>query len=69
LAAMIDGYEYFGLGYSWGGYESLVMAAYPTRTINPWTGGQLVRFSIGLEDVNDLIADLNAGFMRLQGGQ
>jgi cystathionine beta-lyase len=65
LAAMIDGYEHFGLGYSWGGFESLVMTAYPTRTVNPWTGGQLVRFSIGLEDVNDLIADLDAGFARL----
>jgi cystathionine beta-lyase len=53
------------LGYSWGGFESLVMTAYPTRTVNPWTGGQLVRFSIGLEDVNDLIADLDAGFARL----
>jgi cystathionine beta-lyase len=65
LAAMIDGYEYFGLGFSWGGFESLVMAANPTRTAVPWAGGQLVRFSIGLEDVNDLLADLEAGFARL----
>jgi len=66
LAAMIDGYEYFGLGYSWGGFDSLVMAAYPTRTINPWRSGQLVRYSIGLEDVNDLIADLESGFVRMK---
>jgi cystathionine beta-lyase len=61
---MIDGYEYFGLGYSWGGFESLVMASYPTRTLAASYTRQLVRFSIGLEDVNDLLADLDAGFAR-----
>jgi cystathionine beta-lyase len=65
VAAFIDHLELFGLGYSWGGYESLVMAAYPTRTVKPWTGGQLVRLSIGLEDVRDLRADLEAGFGRM----
>ena len=64
LAAMIDGYEYFGLGYSWGGFESLVMASYPTRTLATAHTRKLVRFSIGLEDVNDLLADLEAGFAR-----
>jgi cystathionine beta-lyase len=68
LAAMIDGYEYFGLGYSWGGFESLVMLAHPTRTAVPWPGGPLVRLSIGLEDVNDLQADLELGFTRLRNG-
>jgi cystathionine beta-lyase len=67
LAAFIDHLQYFGLGYSWGGFESLVMASYPTRTVKPWQGGQLVRLSIGLEDVEDLIADLEAGFVRLNG--
>ena len=67
LAAMIDGYELFGLGYSWGGFESLVV---PTdlrhgRSVRPWTGGPLVRYNIGLEHPDDLIRDLAAGFTRL----
>lgn len=66
VAAFIDHLELFGLGYSWGGYESLIMAAYPTRTVKPWQGGQLVRLSIGLEDIADLRADLEAGFQRLR---
>ena len=66
LAAMIDGYLHFALGYSWGGFESLVMVGYPMRSACPWQGGQLVRFSIGLEDVNDLLADLDAGFDRMK---
>lgn len=65
LAAMIDGYQLFGLGYSWGGFESLVVPAHIVRTTKPWTGGQLLRYQIGLEDADDLIADLAAGFARL----
>jgi cystathionine beta-lyase len=66
---MIDGLELFGMGYSWGGYESLVIpfdcAKYRTATTwNP--GGPGLRFQIGLEDVEDLQADLDAGFARLQ---
>jgi cystathionine beta-lyase len=69
VAAMIDGLELFGMGYSWGGYESLVIpfdcAKYRTATTwNP--GGPGLRFQIGLEDVEDLQADLDAGFARLQ---
>lgn len=51
----------FGLGYSWGGFESLVMPARwsgVTRMVRPWAGGQLVRLHIGLEDVDQLWADL-----------
>ncbi len=66
LAAMIDGYQYFGLGYSWGGFESLVMASYPKRSVAPWQGGQLVRYSIGLEEVEDLMRDLVDGFERMK---
>ncbi|MEI7745050.1 MAG: cystathionine beta-lyase [Chloroflexota bacterium] len=54
---------HFGLGYSWGGYESLVMPARwsgVTRVERPWTGGQLVRLHIGLEPVDELWADLEA---------
>jgi cysteine-S-conjugate beta-lyase len=53
----------FGLGYSWGGFESLVMPGRWSginRAVRPWTGGQLVRVSIGLEPVDDLWADLEA---------
>lgn len=67
IAAMIDRYTYISLGYSWGGFESLVVPAYlkQGRTINPWTGGPLIRFNVGLEDPDDLIRDLEAGFQRL----
>jgi len=68
IAAMIDGYEFFGLGYSWGGFESLVVPADLRygRKVVPWTGGPLVRYSIGLEDADDLIRDLDAGFLRMK---
>ena len=67
LAAMLDHYAHFGLGYSWGGFESLVAPAYigNARSVNPWQGGPLVRYHIGLEDVDDLIRDLDIGFGRL----
>lgn len=69
LAAMLDGLELFGLGYSWGGFESLVIpfdcASY--RTATQWSpGGPALRFSIGLEDLEDLKDDLVAGFARLR---
>lgn len=70
LARMIDGYRLFGLGASWGGFESLVLHQKPEqfRTAVPWRGpGLLVRFHIGLEDPEDLMADLAAGFDRLNG--
>lgn len=60
-ARFIDALTHFGIGYSWGGYESLVVPADPAslRTAVPWTDPDpLVRLSIGLEDVADLIADL-----------
>ncbi|TVQ28976.1 MAG: cystathionine beta-lyase [Geminicoccaceae bacterium] len=66
LAAMLDGMELFGMGYSWGGYESLMIPAEPMRTAAPWhDAGPLLRLHIGLEDVGDLLADLEAGFARL----
>lgn len=68
VAAMVDHYELFRLGYSWGGYESLVMLSQIAniRSVKNWTGGPLVRFHVGLEDADDLIADLEAGFKRLK---
>ncbi|WP_237151706.1 cystathionine beta-lyase [Oryzibacter oryziterrae] len=68
VKAMLDGLSWFGLGYSWGGFESLAIVADPrkSRTATKWDEpGQLIRLHIGLEDVDDLIADLAAGFDRL----
>jgi cystathionine beta-lyase len=69
VAAMVDGLELFGIGASWGGFESLVTpfdcAAY--RTATPWKpAGPALRLHIGLEDLDDLKADLDAGFSRLR---
>jgi cystathionine beta-lyase len=59
-AAFIDALTLFGIGYSWGGFESLVVPANPPRNAVPWqSDGPLVRLSIGLEEPADLIADLN----------
>jgi cystathionine beta-lyase len=70
VAAMLDGLELFGMGFSWGGYESLVIPFDPTsyRTATQWKAeGPALRFHIGLEDVEDLKADLDEGFARLSG--
>ncbi len=68
LAALIDGLDCFALGYSWGGYESLVVPANlrGARSVRPWTGGPLIRLHIGLEEPSDLIADLERGFGRMK---
>ncbi len=69
VAAMLDGLKLFGMGYSWGGYESLVVPfdAESYRTATRWAPeGPALRFHIGLEDVGDLKADLEAGFDRLR---
>jgi cystathionine beta-lyase len=60
----IEALELFGIGYSWGGFESLVVPADPqrVRTATRWTAeGPLVRLQIGLEDPDDLIEDLASG--------
>jgi len=64
IAAFCEGRRHFGLGYSWGGYESLIFPAWidSLRSVKPWRGGPLIRLHIGLEDPADLIADLEAGF-------
>jgi len=69
VAAFLDGLELFGLGASWGGYESLAIPFDCTsyRTATRWApGGPTVRFSVGLEDMDDLKADLDRGFARLR---
>jgi len=63
-AALIDALDHFGIGYSWGGFESLAIPADPARirTAAPRDyAGPLVRLQIGLEDPDDLIADLAKG--------
>jgi cysteine-S-conjugate beta-lyase len=57
-AAFVDGLEHFGIGYSWGGYESLALPVDPVRTVSQAPAPNLVRLHIGLEDPDDLIADL-----------
>ena len=73
LAAMLDGMELFGMGYSWGGFESLILPAHPEhiRTATKWPRsdgpqGQLIRVHVGLEDPEDLIRDLAEGLGRLR---
>lgn len=58
---LVDGLKLFGLGYSWGGYESLALPINPVRSIPHSASGQMVRLHIGLEDADDLIEDLAAG--------
>jgi cysteine-S-conjugate beta-lyase len=65
IAAMLDGLELFGMGYSWGGYESLVTPL-DVRRRSSWHDDSLgLRFHIGLEHPDDLKADLAQGFDRL----
>ena len=68
IDAMLDGMRLFGMGWSWGGFESLMIPVYPerVRTASRWdVGGPSLRLYIGLEDPDDLIADLGDGFARL----
>jgi cysteine-S-conjugate beta-lyase len=67
LAAMVDGFELFGMGWSWGGYESLCLPIHPekTRTATAWDEpGPMLRIHTGLEGLDDLKADLAQGLER-----
>lgn len=67
VAAFMDGLKLFGMGFSWGGFESLIVTSHATRTACPRQSGEpLLRIHAGLEDADDLIADLAAGFERLK---
>lgn len=64
---LVDSLEHFGIGFSWGGFESLALPIDPERirTAVPWASpGKMVRLQIGLEDPADLIADLAQGLDR-----
>ena len=66
--AFVDGMRIFCRGYSWGGFESLLIPSLPERTVRPpREDGYLFRIGAGLEDAADLIADLDEGFGRLRG--
>jgi cystathionine beta-lyase len=69
IDAMLDGMRLFGMGWSWGGFESLIIPIYPerARTVSHWeAGGPSLRIYVGLEDPDDLIADLAEGLARLE---
>jgi cystathionine beta-lyase len=68
MARFVDALEGFELGYSWGGFQSLVAPVNPgraDRVVRRWEGGSLVRLSIGLEDPGDLFADLEQALAKL----
>ena len=71
LEAFMDHFELFTMAYSWGGFESLILCNQPEEiakirpNISRKLEGTLIRIHVGLEDVDDLIEDLNAGFKRL----
>ncbi|HYS44882.1 MAG TPA: cystathionine beta-lyase [Rhizomicrobium sp.] len=67
VAALIDELQHFGIGYSWGGFESLIVPAHIKRTARPFVAeGPVLRIHAGLEDTGDLIADLEQGLQRLK---
>lgn len=67
VEAMLDGMKLFSMGASWGGFESLILPTNPApiRTATVWNEGPTIRIHAGLEDTDDLIADLERGFERL----
>jgi cystathionine beta-lyase len=69
VSALIDSLALFGIGSSWGGFESLAIRAYPEkyRSATKWNpGGPLLRLHIGLEHPDDLLADLEQGFAQMR---
>ena len=63
---LVDALTHFGIGYSWGGYESLAIPVEPSRcrTATAWVSGTVIRLSVGLEDTRDLIDDLSQALTR-----
>ena len=67
---MVESYQYFGIGYSWGGFESLALPVHAShlkhiRTATSVESNSMVRYQIGLEDVDDLLDDLQQGLKQL----
>jgi cystathionine beta-lyase len=70
VAAFFDGLVLFGRGYSWGGYESLIVPAHIHRTAKTYCAdGPVLRIHAGLENPDDLLAELEAAFVRLRAHQ
>ncbi|HEY7978899.1 MAG TPA: cystathionine beta-lyase [Rhizomicrobium sp.] len=66
FAAFMDSLKLFGMGYSWGGYESLIVPAKIHRSAAPFDAkGRVIRIHAGLEDTGDLIADLDQALANL----
>ena len=65
-ARFVESLELFGIGYSWGGFESLALPVRPRRIASSPPPGTIVRLHIGLEDPDDLTADLAQGLARLR---
>jgi cystathionine beta-lyase len=67
FAAFMDSLQLFGIGFSWGGYESLIVPSKVSRTAVPFeTAGRLIRIHAGLENATDLIADLDRALVKLR---
>jgi cystathionine beta-lyase len=67
MRTFLDALELFGMGYSWGGFESLIVPCLlGDRTLKPAHSGPMLRLHIGLEDVADLLADLESAFAALK---
>ncbi|MEM7621521.1 MAG: cystathionine beta-lyase [Pseudomonadota bacterium] len=69
VTEMLESLQLFGMGWSWGGFESLAIPFHPQsyRTATQWPHeGTAIRFHIGLENIADLIADLEQGFAKLR---
>ncbi len=68
IAALVDSLQHFGMGWSWGGYESLILPLWlkGIRSVNESDEGQLFRVHIGLEDLDDLKADLENGLKKMR---
>ena len=68
--AMLNSFQLFGMGWSWGGFESLVIPTFPerSRSVTRWeAAGPCLRLAVGLDDPHDLIEDLERGFRALAG--
>ena len=66
LEPMVDALKLIGRGYSWGGYESLLVMSYGKRTTGKVPFDRMIRMAVGLEDPADLIADLEQAFAALR---
>jgi cystathionine beta-lyase len=68
MSCFVNGLRHFGIGYSWGGFKSLVTARIHARSLpSRYAGRTIIRLSIGMEDTAELIDDLKAGLYRLRG--